>query len=158
MENISLVLRPLKPRDEESWEIIERASLVKPLSIETVYYSMDEGGLRARVLEWTMDHTFKQSRVQFIIGTLVYQILPEGIHISSISIIPEVKKGGYLTWMVKRLKGMLNVEYSRFLKVFVREDNRPAIKFFQSNEFRGIAVHKGIFGDRDGFEMVYNIL
>jgi ribosomal-protein-alanine N-acetyltransferase len=153
-----LSLRPLKENDIKDWEIIERESFEQPWSIETLYYSMESPGTQVRVLEWTVDSTFRESSVQLLLGYMVYQMLPEIICLNSMAVIPEARRGRYGSLMVNKLQTMLHIDSRNEIVVFVKEDNLNAQLFFKSLGFKGIDVHQELFEDeRDGFEMVYDI-
>ncbi|GIX04088.1 MAG: hypothetical protein KatS3mg113_1094 [Planctomycetaceae bacterium] len=92
-----------------------------------------------------------------VVGYMIYELLPDELHLLHIAVTPRVQRQGVGTQMVEKLKHKLTQQRRSEIRIEVRESNLAAQLFLRSQRFRATHVLRGFFADsgEDAYVMRY---
>lgn len=92
---------------------------------------------------------------KIIKGVLIYDLIYDRIEIEYIIVHNDYRKQGIATKLLNNLidnnKNILNITLE------VRSGNIPAIKLYENNNFKKVAIRKNYYGSEDGILMMRKV-
>jgi ribosomal-protein-alanine N-acetyltransferase len=82
-----------------------------------------------------------------VVGVMVYDLLPKGLHLLNFAVRPDCQRIGIGTALVNKLKSKLSQDRRTRLSLHIRESNLPAQLFFRAQGFRAVSVVKDHYED-----------
>jgi len=141
-------IRWLIPRDMPEVLAIESASFEFPWSEDDFIRCLCQRNCIGMIAE----------HENLVVGFMVYELNKSRIHILNFATLPEMRRRGVGTQMVRKLAGKLRVQCRTRILIEVRETNLVAQLFFRDAGFRAISIlrdyHENI--PEDAYLMQYH--
>lgn len=132
-----LTVRPMAPGDLDAVAAIERASLPSPWPRRLFEEELGRKISRSLVVE-------RQGRV---VGYLVWWAAPGEAHIVNLAVAPEARRKGAARALLSRLYGAARAEGAKLATLEVRAGNGEALRLYESEGFRLVAVRRRYYAD-----------
>jgi ribosomal-protein-alanine N-acetyltransferase len=144
---LNIHIRWMIRRDMPEVIQIEQGSFESPWSEEDFLKCLRQRNCIGMVAE-------SQERV---LGFMIYELHKERLEVLNMAVHPGYRNRWIGVQMVNKLKSKLSNHRRTEISLCLRETNLTAQKFFRSQKFLAVDVHRNFYEDtgEDAFEMVY---
>lgn len=87
-----------------------------------------------------------------VVGFMIYELHKDRLILMDIAVHPAHRGKGYGTALIDRLRSKLSLNRRKCIELVCSEYNDAAHEWLRSRGFFAVAVHRGLWGDTDGYE------